>query len=507
MQDFEGLDFKDALHMLAVRAGVEIIPYQGNKEDSKNSKDQKDRLYKIIEEVVGIYKKDLDNNLPDSQKAKKYILTRGLNSQTLKTFSVGYARNEWRYLTTTLKERGYTDDELISSGLSVATTKGLYDKFRGRIMFPITNSQGKFVGFSGRVLPEYAVYENGNEAPKYMNSPETELYHKSSILYGYDIARDAIRKNGRAVVVEGMMDVLMSHQAGVFETVAVSGTALTNEHAKILRRLAEKVYLCFDRDEAGINAMFRILPMLIELDIDLYIVSIPDGKKDPADIVFESDVAWLDLVSGAQPLIDYLISYAKLKNTNLKDLRNFADSHILPIIAKMIKVMNRAHAINLLARALDLPEETLYRAVLEKDKQKNNNQNYIKEFGGISKIRPPSVSQVFIGLSKLKLFLDSPEYKKNVENYFAEFLGEKMEDLLVGIETDGHTFESYAQKGFDESEDKVGFIKEMALGFIKNNLETKLKALKNNENDLEIISDYTKRLDLINRQHHTNNYE
>src|SRR3989344_4701151 len=130
VQDFEGLDFKDALHMLAVRAGVEIIPYQGNKEDSKNSKDQKDRLYKIIEEVVGIYKKDLDNNLPDSQKAKKYILTRGLNSQTLKTFSVGYARNEWRYLTTTLKERGYTDDELISSGLSVATTKGLYDKFR-----------------------------------------------------------------------------------------------------------------------------------------------------------------------------------------------------------------------------------------------------------------------------------------------------------------------------------------------------------------------------------------
>lgn len=505
VEDFEGLDFKDALHTLAVRAGVEIVPYQGSKENSKEVKDHKERLYKIIEDSVLIYKNDLASL--EKTEAKKYLIERGLDNETIKAFTIGYARNEWRYLTTLLKQKGYSDEELVSAGLSVATTKGLYDKFRGRIMFPIASSQGRFVGFSGRVLPQYAMYENGNEAPKYMNSPETDLYHKSSILYGYDIARDAIRKNGRVVVVEGMMDVLMSHQAGVYETIAVSGTALTTEHAKILRRLAEKVYLSFDSDAAGINAMFRILPILIELDIDVYVIKIPEGKKDPADIVLESEALWVDCVNTALSLVDFLIDYAKTQNSNLKDLRNFADTHIVPIIAKMTKVMNRAHAVNMLSRAIEIPEETLYMAILEKDQNKNYSKKYIEELENKGRIKSPLASEIFVGLSKLKVVQDSAEHQKNIKNYFEEFIGEDMQTLLQGIETDGHTFETYAQKGFDESEDKVNYIKEMTLGFIKKHLENKLKDLKNNESDLSRVSEYTKKLDLINRQHHTNNYE
>lgn len=497
VQDFEGLDFKEALNMLAIRAGVEIVPYHQNGTNNEDSKDQKERLYKIIEETVLIYKNDLQTDLVSD--SKKYLIERGLNNETVKTFSIGYAKNEWRYLTTILKQKGFTDEELVLAGVSVATTKGLYDKFRGRIMFPISNSQGRFVGFSGRILPRYASYENGAEAPKYMNSPETPLYHKSSVLFGYNIARDAIRKSGRVVVVEGMMDVLMSHQAGIYETIAVSGTALTVDHAKTLRRLAEKVYLSFDSDEAGVNAMFRVLPLLTELDIDIYVINIPEGKKDPADIVYESDRLWIDLVNNAKSLIDFLIDYAKNKNLNLKDLRNFADTHIIPIVAKMVKVMNRAHAVNLLSRAIDLPEETIYTAILEKGRVRVNT----KEPEIVTKQNTPPTDQIFIGLYKLNI----DEYKKWLDDLFEKFIGEKVDSVIGKNETDGHTLESYAQKGLDEAEDKQKYIEELAMGFMKKYLENNIKSLRNNEKDLQIISDYTRRLDLINRQHHNNNYE
>lgn len=501
VQDFEGLDFKEALSTLAIRAGVELTPYQGSKEGSKEVKDQKERLYKIIEESVAIYQDSLLKNA----ESKKYLQERGLNNQTIKTFSVGYAVNEWRYLTTLLKQKGYSDEELVSVGLSVPTQKGLYDKFRGRVIFPIANIQGRFVGFSGRVLPQYAQYENGNEAPKYMNSPETPLYHKGSVLYGYEVARDAIRRNSRVVVVEGMMDVLMSHQAGIYETVAVSGTALTAEHAKILRRLAEKVCLCFDSDEAGMQALFRVIPILLELEIDIYVIKLPSGKKDPADVVYENDRLWIDSVNNALPLIDFLVQYAKNKNSNIKDLRNFSDTYIVPIIAKMAKVINRAHAINVLSRAIDLPEEVIYSAILEK----NKNKNHIKEssLNTNTKQNSPPAHEIFIGLSKLDNSLKTSGYDKLIKDLFKKFLDQDLDDVLKDTETDGHTLESYAQKGLDDAEDKHQYIEELTLGFIKKYLEDNLKNLKNNESDLQIMSDYSKKLDLINRQHHNNNYE
>ncbi len=500
VQDFEGLDFKEALSTLAIRAGVELTPYQGTA-NQQNSKDEKERLYSIVEDTIKIYQDCLSKN----SEAKKYLEERGLNNQTIKTFSVGYAVNEWRYLTTLLKQKGYTDDELVLVGLSVPTQKGLYDKFRGRVIFPIANIQGKFVGFSGRVLPQYAQYENGNEAPKYMNSPETPLYHKGSVLYGYEVARDAIRKNARVVVVEGMMDVLMSHQAGVYETIAVSGTALTAEHAKVLRRLAEKVYLCFDSDEAGVQALFRVIPILLELEIDIYVINLPSGMKDPADVVYKSDRLWIDSVNNALPLIDSLINYAKSKNSSIKDLRNFSDTYIIPIIAKMAKVINRAHAINILSRAIDLPEEAIYSAIIEKGK----NKTYVKDssVNTNTKQNSPSAHEIFIGLYKLDKTLKDLGYENKIADLFKKFLDQEVSNVLKDTETDGHTLESYAQKGLDDAEDKGKYIEELTLGFIKKYLEDNLKNLKNNESDLQIMSDYSKKLDLINRQHHNNNYE
>src|SRR5574343_388460 len=490
VQDFEGVDFREALQTLATRAGVEIEKY--DKQQAQETSDTRERLFKIIDETKKIYIDSFD------AESKDYVNSRGLNSQTLKTFSIGYAKNEWRFLTTTLKQRGYTDQELILAGLSIPTEKGLYDKFRGRLMFPITNMQGRVVGFSGRILPKYAVNSSGNEAPKYMNSPETDLYHKSSVLFGYDIARDAIRKTGRVVIVEGNMDVLMSHQAGIYETVAVSGTALTADHAKILSRLAHKVYVCFDSDQAGINALFKTVPLLIANDLDIYIIDLPEGKKDPADVVFESDKAWVDMVNSAPPLIDFLVSYAKRTHINQKDLRTFSDTHIMPIIAGIPSVMNRAHAINVLSRAIDLPEETLYAALLEKQNRATpppeKNVAYTKQ---------PTGTEIFVGLWNLR----KPEFTEIIQKIFTEFLGEDPEKILSNTETDSHTFESFAERGLDDANDKYHYVRELALAFIKNHIESKLREIKNSEDQLQNVVEYIKKLDLINRQHHTNNYE
>lgn len=492
VQDFEGVEFREALEILANRAGVQIEKY--DKQQSKEFSDTRERLFMVIEQAKKIYIESFDG------ESKQYLLSRGLDSQTIKTFSVGYARNEWRFLTTSLKQRGFTDAELVASGLSVATEKGLYDKFRGRIMFPITNMSGKTVGFSGRILPAYAVNPSGNEAPKYMNSPETDLYHKSSVLFGYDIARDAIRKTGRVVVVEGNMDVLMSHQAGIYETVAVSGTALTADHAKVLSRLANKVYVCFDSDQAGINALFKTVPLLISADLDIYVINLPEGAKDPADVVTDSPKIWIDSVNNALPLIEFLVLYAKKNHQNLKDLRTFADTHIMPIIAQTPKVMNRAHMVNVLSRAIDLPEETLYSALLEKERKlappTNNTVSYKKH---------PTGTEMFVGLYNVVKGKD--EYITIINKIFEQFLEQTPDNIVASIETDSHTFESFAERGLDDAPDKIGYVTELTLSFIKNHIEHTLKEIRNNENELTKVVEYTKKLDLINRQHHTNNYE
>lgn len=504
VQDFEGVDFKEALKNLALRAGVELPKYSGA--GDQEDKDQTKRLYKIIDEAVNIYESDLWSQV--GTEAVKYLDERGLEKGTLKNFRVGYAQNEWRYLTTRLKSLGYTDTELVEAGLSVNTTKGLYDKFRGRVMFPIANNQGQFIGFSGRVLPQYSMFANGAEAPKYMNSPETKLYHKSQILFGYSLAKDQIRKKGRVVVVEGMVDVLMSAQSGIYETVAVAGTALTIDHAKVLRRLAEKIYVCFDADQAGINALFRVLPTLIEMDLDVYVVCLPDGKKDPADIVFEDQTLWPKLVDESKPFMDFLINYARKQHSNIKDLRNFADTQILPIVAKIVQVVSRAHAINILARAIDLPEETLHLAILQKSQKdpvqiKTNNSD---------KVKKPTAAEIFTGLYKLDLAkMGLNDCLEIVRKNFNEFLSSPPEEILDQIETDGHTFESYAERELNETDKKIDYVNELSLNFIKKQIEDKIGQIKNkndiDEKDLTQVTKYTQTLDLINRQMHTNNYE
>ncbi|MEK7093559.1 MAG: DNA primase, partial [Patescibacteria group bacterium] len=252
VESIEGLDFKGALKVLAEKAGVELVYERGGKE----KRDERERLFELLETATIFY----TSRLTDA--AKKYLTERGIADGTVQAFRVGWAGDAWSELSDFLKTKKFSDKEILDAGVAknpagqqAAYGAGnersrLIDKFRNRIMFPIADSAGRVVGFSGRIFGEKA----SPEAPKYLNSPETPLFHKSRILYGLDRAKLAIRKHNFAVLVEGQMDLLSSHQAGWSNTVAVSGTAFTTEHAQIIKRLSDNLVLALDADEAGIKA-------------------------------------------------------------------------------------------------------------------------------------------------------------------------------------------------------------------------------------------------------------
>src|ERR1700733_2299987 len=223
VEKIEGLDFKGALKVLADKAGVEIVYERGGKE----KKDERERLFELMEVTTIFYTSKL------SDAAKKYLTDRGLKEATIKEFRLGFADSGWTDATDYLKKKGFSDKEIVEAGVGKKGDRSTLDKFRNRIMFPIADSAGRVIGFSGRIFGENA----SPEAPKYLNSPETPLFHKSRILYGFDKAKLSMRKLGCAVLVEGQMDLLASHQAGWANTVAVSGTAFTPEHAQLIPRM------------------------------------------------------------------------------------------------------------------------------------------------------------------------------------------------------------------------------------------------------------------------------
>src|SRR3989338_177774 len=203
VEEFEGLDFRGALKLLAVRAGVILESYNQREEG------EKEKLYRITEEASLFFEKNMKNNA----EVLSYLKNRGLNDESIKNFRIGFVKNDWRESYSYLTGRGFRDSELEKAGLVKKTEKGYYDRFRGRIMFPISDSSGRIIAFSGRIF-----VDDGKSA-KYLNSPETPIFNKSSVLFGIDKAKEAIRKNNFSILVEGQMDLILAHQAGFKNTV------------------------------------------------------------------------------------------------------------------------------------------------------------------------------------------------------------------------------------------------------------------------------------------------
>ena len=350
VEEIEGVDFRGALQILANRAGVEI------KKESTAASSHKEKLFSVLEYATKLF----EDNLKKEKDVIEYLKNRGLSGKTAKMFRVGYALNQWGGLSDVLKNKGYSYEEMEKAGLVIKGKHGFYDRFRGRIMFPIADSSGRIVGFSGRIF-ESKNSDTGydKQQAKYVNSPDTQLYNKSKILYGFDKAKVAIRKSGFCILVEGQMDLLMSHQAGLVNTVAVSGTSLTTEHLNLIKRFSDKLVIAFDADDAGIEASKRGVDSAISLGMDVKIVPLPDDS-DPADLILKDEKEWSKQIKEAKHIIDFYIDVLAGKDLSQRDFRVKVGETVLPYVARIKNKIDQAHFVSEIARKLGISEDPIW---------------------------------------------------------------------------------------------------------------------------------------------------
>jgi len=351
VQEIEGLDFFGALQVLAARAGVELKPV-----DIK-ARGESERLHTILEEATKFY----HTNLLQSAEAKNYLKKRNLTEETVRQWRLGFAKPEWSAVYSLLKQKGFADAEIEKTGLIIATNQSIrhaggryYDRFRGRIMFPLFDVSSRPVGFSGRIL-----ITSEREEAKYINTPQTALYDKSRILYGYDKAKTEIRQKDFCVLVEGQMDLVSSHQAGVINTVAVSGTALTSYHLNLIKRLTDNLVMAFDGDTAGINAARRGINIALALGMEVKIALLPD-EVDPADLVAQDPDKWRTAITSATNVIDFCLAALARKNYDQRLKSKRISEDVLPYVARLTNAIDQAHFVSKIAQFAGTREEPIW---------------------------------------------------------------------------------------------------------------------------------------------------
>ncbi len=356
IQEMEGVDFVDALKILAERSGVELKQYAPRLPAGfGGDKNEKEQLLQLHEAATVFYEKSLWNTEP-GLKVVDYLRRRGLNDGTIKNFRLGFAPDDYEATFTMLLQEGFSRKLLVSSGLAQSkeiTLESVYDRFRGRLMFPITDSLGRIVAFGGRALKK-------EQEPKYLNSPETPIYHKSNVLYGFSHAKSAIKARKSVVLVEGYMDMIAAYQAGITHVVAVSGTALTSRQLQLLKPFSPELYLAFDMDAAGQDAAKRAFELTQEFDFEVKIVELPEAK-DIAEFCQHDPANLVTVLEKAQRYGDYL--YKRLFSmygaddfsAKRKILQDFS-----PFLHTLKSPMAKDEYIRLLASDFHVPEKQLY---------------------------------------------------------------------------------------------------------------------------------------------------
>lgn len=384
IQEMEGVEFPEALRILAKKAGVEL------KHFDKNLQTEKNKLYEICNLASKFFEKQLWES-DTGKRALRYLTERGLKEQTIKFWRLGYAPNTWNSLRTFLRNAGWSNEDIFKSGLAVKKEEAAqadyqvlsesryYDRFRGRIMFPVFDLNNQVVGFSGRVFEDPVIKPTELKVKqleaKYINTPQTPIYDKSRILYGLNFAKMDIKKNDRVIIVEGNMDVIMSSQAGVKNVVATSGTALTAQHLKILKRYTENLDFCFDADQAGETATERGWEMALAAGLNTGVILVSADRvsidnedvatdrqeiKDVADLVNFDAGAWQKISKESKPIIQFFIDSA-LKMNDLGTVlgkKNVAKA-ILPKVKMIGNRIEQVHWLNVLAMKLGIDEKIL----------------------------------------------------------------------------------------------------------------------------------------------------
>lgn len=351
----EGMEFREALEHLAQKTGVVLPKYDGEKAS------QRKRLHEVNDIAMRFFRASLQN-LPTADHARAYLAKRGVDDLTADLFQIGYAPDSWDALTAALASKEVTEAEMLLAGLVGKREKGtgVYDRFRNRLMFPIGDVHGNIVGFTGRILTD------SKEEAKYVNTPETSVYRKSAVLYGLDKAKGEIRRQDVAVIVEGNMDVVGSHQFGVTHVVASSGTALTTEQLALLKRFTTNLAIAFDQDNAGNAATLRGLDLARAQDFNIKVITLPpEAGKDPDDAVRKNPELWKQAIKDAVGIMEWIYrnAFRNRSSANPEDKKLIARD-VLAEVKRIADPVERDHWIKKLAKDIDIGEQALRDAMV-----------------------------------------------------------------------------------------------------------------------------------------------
>ncbi len=391
VEQFEGLDFRGALKVLAEKAGVPLVTEQ--KADS-----EKDRLFQITEQAAAYFEMQFEKSV----EAKDYIKNRGISPETRTSFRIGWAPEGWRNLHAYLKGKGWNEafmekagliklaqqpqgqvqqSQMQSSGQAGKNAPSYYDRFRGRIMFPITDSSGRVVAFTGRIL------KDDGKSAKYLNSPDTPLFNKSQILFGLDKAKTEIRRVGYSVLVEGQMDLVLSHQVGVKNSIAASGTALTDQvqgengvvsNLGMVRRLSPNMIIALDSDLAGRAAAMRVVAATaLSVGMSVKIADI-EGGKDPADLILSDPESWKLVLRNAKHVIEFELANVMKEVTDPHKLAKAVRDRVFPFLIRIDSEMDKAFYVKKIAEGVALTEQAVWEDVRKYEKTKQNQDASLK---------------------------------------------------------------------------------------------------------------------------------
>lgn len=418
LEKWEGIDFLEALKILAKRTGVTLSNYAPT-DDAK----KKDRLYEINHLASEFFHYLLITH-PMGKKAREYLKQRNVKDEIVKTFMLGYAPDSWDSLSKFLLKKGYNIQEIETVGLVIKSDRGsYYDRFRGRLMFTLYDHRGNIVGFSGRKLPP----ENEKDLPagrqeaKYINSPETPLYIKGNTLYGLHITKESIKKENNAVVVEGEFDMLASFQSGVTNIVAIKGSALTEAQTLLLKRFCDQASLALDSDFAGNEAARRGIEIAEGAGLVVKVVRLPFGK-DPFECIEKDPHLWKKAVKNTIPIYDFVLDEAvgKYGTTDALAKRNIG-AEVIPFLAKINNPIIASHYVKLAAGKLQVTEESIEIAIRNFQRTKTTKMEQPR--ASSKTVRP---REEFVEEHLLSLILQSDDPKESLQTVF-EYL--QLEDI------------------------------------------------------------------------------
>ncbi len=460
VEKFESTDFKGALELLASRAGVELV-----KSGPKKEKDETGELFEIMEKATKFY----ENNLSKNKEALEYLKNRGLSESSISKWRIGLAKNEWRDLHDELLSSKFSKKVMLEAGLikKVPDADKHYDTFRGRVMFPIFDPSGKVIAFSGRIL-----HDDG-KSPKYLNSPETKLFKKSEVLYGFNFAKNQIRKSDYAILVEGQMDLVMSHQSGVTNTVASSGTALTEEHLKKIKRLTNKIVIAYDGDKAGENAAKRAAEIALSLEMETKIAPIKENE-DPASIIKEDKQEWIESIKKSMHFADFVlekISKSQKGERLIKEIK----TTLFPVLSLIKSDMEKSRIINKISKITGASESSVWNDFEKNKTGFSERQSEVAKSSG-----PPTLEEMAVAIVFSEETSGESETRKKLE----EILGKEKTNLLIESKREYKekmTFEIERQNMTKErlESTKKDILKRLELHILKKKLKEKSLLLDN----------------------------